>query len=171
MGNYIILHFLLYVNYFLLHWVKIIDFFLGVCYNAIMEYDKTLAQILEKKIKLRYRSIKEFSDKSGIPYMTISNVLKRGVENSSFGTIWRICDALNIRISSLIQARTLDTIRRKIIQFGKEYTDDEILQDLIDSKTINLEEEHYTEKQIKVLIDNYRVFFGPNSPIDKLDLF
>lgn len=129
-----------------------------------MKYDKTLSQILEKEIKVRFRSVKQFSDKSGIPYMTISNVLKRGVENSSFGTIQRICEALNISMTSLFRGQALDTIQRKIIELGDKYTDEEIFDDLVDSKILDIKKHHYTDEEINNIIQNYRMFFAPDFP-------
>ena len=98
-----------------------------------MEYDKTLTQILEILIVSRYKNIRKFSEASGIPYMTISNVLKRGVENSSLGTISRICDALNYPIYSLYSIQARDTISRKLIEKKDSYTDLEFFHDLKDS--------------------------------------
>nr|DAW21218.1 MAG TPA: structural protein [Caudoviricetes sp.] len=69
-----------------------------------METEKTpLTKALELEIKFRFSNIKRFSDASGIPYMTISNVLKRGVENSVFGTIQKICAALELPLTTLIE--------------------------------------------------------------------
>lgn len=65
-------------------------------------YFKALTDALKAKIKAKYKSIKQFSDASGIPYMTISNVLKRGIGNSSVGTVLRICNAAQIPFSELL---------------------------------------------------------------------
>lgn len=106
-GDFIISPLLLNVKNFSLYLVKIIDFFFRACYNAIMEKEKTpLTRALELEIKFRFSNVKRFSDVSKIPYMTISNVLKRGVENSVFGTIQRICDGLELSLTALIENAT-----------------------------------------------------------------
>lgn len=147
---------------FLRYLVKIIDFFFRDCYNSTMEYDKTLTEILEKQIKLKYKNIKQFSDISKIPYMTISNVLKRGVENSSFGTIQRICNALGITFTQLNEFQAADTIKRKIIELQEQYTNEEFLKDLIDSHLTTIKNPKdflNSYKYAKQAIDLLKYFF------------
>lgn len=144
---------------FLRYLVKFIDFFFRACYNVIMKYDKTLTETLQSLIFSKYKNIKQFSDDSGIPYMTISNVLKRGVENSSFGTISRICDALNYPIYSLSFIRAEDTILRKLIELGNSYTDLEFFHDLKDGGFIrNSSEEDFFKDSDKAkrILETYK---------------
>lgn len=115
-----------------------------------MEYTQTLTETLKNEILRRYKNIKQFSDASGIPYMTISSVLKRGVENSVFGTVLRICDALNISVDILIRDRALDTIKQKIMLLGDNYTHEQLKSDLIDGKTFpNLDDADFTDELTK----------------------
>lgn len=65
-------------------------------------YYGALTATLKEKISAKYKSIKQFSDISGIPYMTISNVLKRGIGNSSIATVFKICQAAKIPFSDLL---------------------------------------------------------------------
>ena len=75
-----------------------------------MEFTKSLSEVLELEIKLRHKNIKQFSEKSGIAYMTISSVLKRGVENTTVSTLKKICDALGITINHLFDKQKIYTI-------------------------------------------------------------
>ena len=91
--------------------------------------------------------------------MTISSALKRGVENTTVHTLLRICEGLDITIDELFRRRALDTIFYKISNLPLDkYTDDDILADLIESKLINLKKQHYTDEQLKSLVNNYRFY-------------
>lgn len=68
--------------------------------------------------------------------MTISNVLNRGVENSAFGTIEKICSAINISLNDFIVTRKEDTIARKLRELGENYSYEEFSRDLKESKII-----------------------------------
>ncbi len=95
-----------------------------------MEYDKTLTEVLKETILSKYQNVKKFSDASNIPYMTISNVLKRGVENSSLETVSKICDALEIPLYSLYLQRAASALAKKLIERKDTYTDSEFFDDL-----------------------------------------
>lgn len=125
-----------------------------------MEYHKTLTQILKECILLEYDNIKKFSDASGIPYMTISNVLKRGVENSVFGTIQRICKALGITVDFLLRKQSLETISYKISELKDLYTDNNLIDDLKKSNLFISTEKDYTPDQWKQIANFYRALFS-----------
>lgn len=58
-------------------------------------------QELKTHILQRYRSVRAFSEETGIPYSTIDSIFKRGIENSSLSNILKICRALNIDANAL----------------------------------------------------------------------
>lgn len=58
-------------------------------------------QELKNLILQRYRSVRAFSEETGIPYSTIDSIFKRGIENSSVSNIIKICRALNIDADAL----------------------------------------------------------------------
>lgn len=118
-----------------------------------MEYIQTLSEILKSEILKNYQNIKQFSDASGIPYMTISSVLKRGVENSVFGTVLRICNALNISIDGLLRDRALNSIKEKLQKLGDAYTHEALRTDLIETKVIF---SYYDDSLIDELTEDYR---------------
>ncbi|MGN1418497.1 MAG: hypothetical protein ACI4W6_04145 [Acutalibacteraceae bacterium] len=61
----------------------------------------SIEEKLKKYILQKYRSIREFSFVSEIPYSTIDNIFKRGVSGTGMSTIMKICDCLGISIDSL----------------------------------------------------------------------
>lgn len=124
-----------------------------------MEYRLSLSETLEKIIKIKYINTRKFAEKSGVPYMTIISVLKRGVENTTVHTLLKICDALDITIDDIFKRRAYDTIFDKIKNNPPEtYTNDDIINDLIDSKLINITKKHYTDEQLYTIAQNYRYF-------------
>lgn len=70
--------------------------------------DKLKSYILQK-----YRSIREFSIESEIPYSTIDNIFKRGVLGGGMSTIMKICDCLEISIDSLSHGEIEETATMK----------------------------------------------------------
>ncbi len=120
-----------------------------------MEYGKTLSEILETEIRLGYKNVSRFSKETGIPYMTVQGVIKRGVENTTVGTLQKICDALNISITELYRMRSMLTIQDKLDK-DPDYTNDDLINDLIDEKIID--PKNYTSEQLQTIAKNYRLF-------------
>ncbi|MPM35361.1 hypothetical protein SDC9_81952 [bioreactor metagenome] len=69
-------------------------------------------QALKALILQRYKSIRAFSEETGIPYSTIDSIFKRGIANSSVSNIIKICRALGIDADALgdgiIKAKTTE---------------------------------------------------------------
>lgn len=57
--------------------------------------------MLKEYILTKYKSIREFTMESGIPYSTMATILKRGIQNSGVTNIIRICKALDISADEL----------------------------------------------------------------------
>lgn len=60
-----------------------------------------LEEQLRREILNRYKSIREFSAMTGIPYSTVDSVLKRGIKNSGVGTVIKIFSFLDIDVESI----------------------------------------------------------------------
>lgn len=58
-------------------------------------------QELKNLILQKYRSVRAFSEQTGIPYSTIDSIFKRGIANSSVSNIIKICRALGIDADAL----------------------------------------------------------------------
>ena len=53
--------------------------------------------LIRDEIKRQYKSVKKFSDASGIPYSTLSNALAKGIGGTSYDTVLKICKLLNLK--------------------------------------------------------------------------
>ena len=56
-----------------------------------------ITQLIRTEIKRQYKSVRKFSVKSGIPYSTLSNALSKGVGGTSYETVTKICNLLNLK--------------------------------------------------------------------------
>lgn len=99
-------------------------------------------KLLEDVIKSRYGNLKRFSDETGIPYMTIRNIIQRGIDRASVVTMIKITRILNIDLDSLIEGRlelrpneqkdrVLNMYRRHPIDLDKVTEDDLALLEAI----------------------------------------
>ena len=57
----------------------------------------SITSLIKNEISRQYRSVRHFSEVSGIPYSTISNALAKGIGGSSYDTVVRICQLLDIK--------------------------------------------------------------------------
>ena len=62
----------------------------------------TATEKLKKYIEENYHSVREFTIKIDMPYTTLHSIFRRGIENSSVSNIAKICDALNISLTDLL---------------------------------------------------------------------
>jgi hypothetical protein len=58
-------------------------------------------QDLKDMILEKYKSVRAFSEITGIPYSTIDSIFKRGIGNSSVSNVLRICKELGIDADAL----------------------------------------------------------------------
>lgn len=65
----------------------------------------TTEEALKSLILSRYKSIREFCFAVDMPYTTIDNILKRGVENAGIGRIIKICKHLGISTDALAEGK------------------------------------------------------------------
>lgn len=61
----------------------------------------TTEEKLKNYILSKHRSIREFTQSIGMPYSTMTTILKKGVNNANVLTIIKICQALNISTDDL----------------------------------------------------------------------
>lgn len=55
----------------------------------------TTEEKLKNYILSKHRSIREFTQSIGMPYSTMTTILKKGVSNANVLTIIKICQALH----------------------------------------------------------------------------
>lgn len=58
---------------------------------------KNITKLIRSEIKKQYKSLRQFSEKSGIPYSTLSNALSKGIGGTSYETVIKICNLLNLK--------------------------------------------------------------------------
>ena len=56
-----------------------------------------ITQLIRNEIKRQYKSVRKFSEKSGIPYSTLSNALSKGISGTSYETVIKICNLLHLK--------------------------------------------------------------------------
>ena len=56
-----------------------------------------ITQLIKTEIKKQYKSVRQFSEKCGIPYSTLSNALSKGIGGTSYETVIKICNLLNLK--------------------------------------------------------------------------
>lgn len=61
----------------------------------------TIEEQLKNIIKMRYKSVRAFTNQIGIPYTTLDSVFKRGISNSGIGTMIKIFESLNLDVESI----------------------------------------------------------------------
>ena len=60
----------------------------------------SITELVKKEIRAQYKSVRKFSEASGIPYSTLSNALTKGIGGTSFDTVTKIFSLLHIKQSS-----------------------------------------------------------------------
>lgn len=56
-----------------------------------------ITKLIRSEIKKQYKSVRQFSERSGIPYSTLSNALSKGVGGTSYETVIKMCNLLNLK--------------------------------------------------------------------------
>ncbi len=82
-------------------------------------------QDLKNLILQRYKSVRAFSEETGIPYSTIDSIFKRGIANSSVSNIIKICRALGIDADSLGDGK-VEPRKKEIIAAAAHFNIDKL---------------------------------------------
>lgn len=70
----------------------------------------TIENQLRELILLKYGSLREFTFNIGLPYSTLSTILKNGIMTANISNVVKICNALSIKIDELVEGRLVETI-------------------------------------------------------------
>ena len=62
---------------------------------------------IKKMIIEKYGSIRNFSDKIGLPNSTVVSILDRGIKNSNITNVMKMCKALNLSVDNLVDNNQL----------------------------------------------------------------
>ena len=76
----------------------------------------TIEEKLKDLILARYKSIREFTQVTDMPYSTVTSIFKRGVENSSVTNIIRICKELGISVDELAEGNIVPDHKVRPVQ-------------------------------------------------------
>ena len=87
----------------------------------------SITQLIKNEIQKQYKNVKQFSEASGIPYSTLSNALTKGIGNTAYDTVVKICTILGIK-----QAYADD-----IVLFNKEFHDVYTMLSELDEKGVH----------------------------------
>ena len=83
----------------------------------------TIEQELKQYILDRYGSVREFVAHTDLPYMTVDNMLKRGLRRTTVSNVIRVCKVLGISADALAEDRIEPKGQKKTIPL-EEYIDD-----------------------------------------------
>lgn len=70
----------------------------------------TIENQLRELIILKYGSLREFTFNIGLPYSTLSTILKNGIMTANISNVVKICNALSIKIDELVEGRLVENI-------------------------------------------------------------
>ena len=85
-----------------------------------------LTEVITNEIKRQYRSVRQFAISNGVPQTTIVSALKKGIDGTSYVTVLKILDALNIEITNdktpiVVDDRAVEIIKKynKLDEYGR----------------------------------------------------
>lgn len=68
----------------------------------------TIENHLRELILLKHGSLREFTFNIGIPYSTLSTILKKGIMTATMSNMVKICNALDIKLDELVAGRIVE---------------------------------------------------------------
>lgn len=110
----------------------------------------SITELIKNEIKRQYRSVRKFSEISGIPYSTLSNALTKGVGGTSYDTVVKMCKLLDIK----------QTIDSDIILFNSQFHD-------IYTKLTTLDEQGVHTVNTVLKMEAERCAKASNNPVVK----
>ena len=75
-----------------------------------------LTKLIKKEIKRQFRSVRQFSMYIGVPQSTIVTALQKGIGGTSFETIMRICEVLDIKMVAGDKPIFMDGEKRELLE-------------------------------------------------------
>lgn len=68
----------------------------------------TIENQLRELILLKHGSLREFTFNIGIPYSTLSTILKKGIMTATMSNMVKICNTLDIKLDELVAGRIVE---------------------------------------------------------------
>lgn len=75
-----------------------------------------LTKLIKKEIKRQFRSVRQFSMYIGVPQSTIVTALQKGIGGTSFETIMKICEVLDIKLVAGDTPVFMDSEKRELLE-------------------------------------------------------
>ena len=75
-----------------------------------------LTKLIKKEIKRQFRSVRQFSMYIGVPQSTIVTALQKGIGGTSFETIMKICEVLDIKLVAGDTPVFMDGEKRELLE-------------------------------------------------------
>ncbi len=86
---------------------------------------------IRRLINENSKTLKEFSEKAGVPYTTLHSILNRGIGNASVDNVIKICKALGISVDSLDNLYEFSNERSHLVaEPSTEYSTENKIYDL-----------------------------------------
>ena len=88
-----------------------------------------IEQKIKEKILNEYKSLRAFTNAAGISYSTLDTALKKSIMGTGIGTIYKICNQLNLDINALEKGeivektQTISTVTSEEIKLIQKYRD------------------------------------------------
>lgn len=108
----------------------------------------TIENQLRELILLKHGSLREFTFNIGIPYSTLSTILKKGIMTATMSNMVKICNALDIKLDGLVAGRIVENKPGEILldvedilnrtKNNIEYPNVKIDGEIMDESTKNL---------------------------------
>lgn len=114
----------------------------------------TIENQLRELILLKYGSLREFTFNIGLPYSTLSTILKNGIMTANISNVVKICNALSIKIDELVEGRLVENIPgEKLLDVEKILNQTKINIQYPNVKFNGQKLDEYTQKMLIFSID------------------
>lgn len=114
----------------------------------------TIEDKLKAYIMTKYRSLREFTQTIGIPYSTMTTILKRGIANSNVLNIIKICQELEISADELAAGKIVPIAPIDSNPVKIEDIISNAKQQLLSSKYLTLNGRQLDETEINSIVNS-----------------
>lgn len=111
----------------------------------------TVENRLKELIIKEFGTLKDFTDRVGIPNSTLANILRRGVNNANVLTIIKICQALGISTDDLAEGRIVTISKPETTPTKIEDLFEDLKQLLLNADNLTLDDKPATDDTISLL--------------------
>lgn len=114
----------------------------------------TIEDKLKSYIMTKYRSMREFTQIIGIPYSTMTTILKRGIANANVLNIIKICQELEISADELAAGKIVPVAPTNLTPVKIEDIIGNAKQQLLSSTNLTLNGKQLDETEINSIVNS-----------------